>query len=264
MGQGTFLVMGQDRSRLANQEALAAQQVFALLLSEGHNVTDVRRPPLGEGRSPDFVFRLDGSLVALEVVRYLDRAAAQKALSRVLLVERALKVRLAPDAVAARGSIVVNLRYSVEALQSHKRADVDRDADQLTVDARAALGTARADLRDLCDFPTSVPWVADAQLSVVPGLEPNVYFGIAPGLPDGAPDPDGFIDQMVTAKADQHVGHASRAILAVLGMFRDDAEDLADAFSRGPGPIPWWRVYFVRDGATLAYEGPASFDTWYP
>ena len=234
--------------------------MFALLLSEGHSVTDVRRPPLDQGRSPDFVFRLDGHPMALEVVRYLDRAAAQKALSRVLLVERALKVRLTPDAVAARASIVLNLRYKVEALQSHKRADVDRDADQLTSDVRAALAITRTQAVELLDFPTTVPWIVDAQLSAVPSVEPSVYFGIAPGLPDGVPDPDAFLDQVVTAKADQHLGHASRAILAVRGMFRDEAEDLADAFSRWQNPVPWWRVYFVRDGATLVYEGRTSFD----
>ena len=125
----------------------------------------------------------------------------------------------------------------------------------------AALAITRTHAVELLDFPTTVPWIVDAQLSVVPSVEPSVYFGIAPGLSDGVPDPDAFLDQVVRAKADQHLGHASRAILAVFGMFRDEAEDLADAFSRWQDPVPWWRVYFVRDAATLVYEGHASVDT---
>lgn len=252
--------MGQDRSRLANQEELAAQQVFALLLALGHSVTHVRRPPLGQGHSPDFVFQLDGDPIALEVIRYLDRAAAQKGLSRVVLVERALKVRLLPDAVAAQRSIVLHLGYSVEALQAHKRADVERDADRLAADVRAAVAMADTDAMAFLDIPTTVPWIDDAQASVLPSVEPSVYFAISPGLPDGVPDPDMFLERAIASKGGQHLGHAPRAILAVLGMFHDEAEDLASAFLRRPEPIPWWRVYFVRDGAVLVYEDPASVD----
>ncbi len=250
--------MSQDRSRLGKQEALTAQPVFALLLSQGHVVADVERPRLGDARSPDFVFRLDGQPVALEVVRYLDRPEAQKASSRLLLVERALQDRLLPDAIAVRGKIVMHLRYSVDALQTHKRADVERDADQFAAHVRAALASASPKASDMIEVPTTVQWILDAQVWVLPSEEPSAYFGIAPGLPDGVPDPDAFIERTIASKADQHVAHAPRAILVVLGMFHDDAEDLAEAFARWPEPIPWWRVYFVRNEATLVYEQVAK------
>ncbi len=71
-------------------------------------------------------------------------------------------------------------------------------------------------------------------------------------------DPDDFIARTIEAKADQHRRHASHATLAVLGMFSDDAENLADAFRRCYGIVPWWRVYFVRGDASLVYECQAG------
>ena len=250
--------MDHDRARLSRQEELTAQPVFATLLSEGHRVVDVHRPRLGGRRSPDFVFRLDREPMALEVVRYLDRSEAQKALSRVLLVEWAIQGRLASDARAARGKIVINLRYSVEALQAHQRRDVARDADQLATEVRTALRRRTEAPDTMVEVSTTVAWVIDAQVVVIPSEEPGAYFGIAPGLPDGIPDPDGFLNRTIAAKASQHLGHADRAILAVLGMFHDDAEDLLAAFQRWSGPVPWWRVYFVHYDATLVYQQPAQ------
>lgn len=83
---------------------------------------------------------------------------------------------------------------------------------------------------------------------------------IAPGLPDGIPDPDDFIARTIASKAGQHLGHSDRAILAILGMFHDDAEDLAEAFERWSAPVPWWRVYFVRGDAFLVYEQPDALE----
>ena len=224
--------MSADRRRQTVQEQSAAQPIFAFLLAQGHLVTGVRRPELGRGRSPDFLFELDGETIALEVVRYLDRSEAQKAVSRVNLVERALQGLLRPDSVALGAKIVINLRYDVDGLARHKRGDVDGDAEHLATDVRAALATGSPDPMGFTDIRTDLSWVIDAQLAVLPSPEPGAYFAIAPGLPDGTPDPDGFIDRTVASKADQHVGHATRAILAVLGMFADDAEDLEAAFQR--------------------------------
>lgn len=246
--------MARDRFRLSRQEELTSQAVFALLLSQGRVITDVGRPPLGGSRSPDFIFRLDGQPGALEVVRYLDRQDAQKAMSRVILVEHALQERLKPDAMAIHGKVAIALRYSVAALQTHKRADVGVDADQLAVDVRAAMKQRTPNDDNLVEILTSVRWVIHVQVSVWPSDEPGAYFSIAPGLPDGTPDPDGFVERTIHSKADQHLGYASRAILVVLGMFHDDAEDLTAAFERWSGPVPWWRVYFVRSDATLIYQ----------
>lgn len=253
--------MDRQRFHLSRQEELTAQTVFALLLSQGHDVIEVRRPPLGDGRSPDFVFQLDGRPVALEVVRYLERQEAQKALSRVFSVESALQERLAPDAAAAQGKIAINLRYSAPALRAHKRRDVGPDADRLAADVRAAIARATTSPVNMVDVPTGVPWIEDAQVTVLPGEEPGTYFAIPPGLPAGIPDPDEFIRRTIASKGSQHIGHGDKAILAVLGMFHDDAEDLALAFKRWTAPIPWWRVYFVRYSATLVYEQPTQTDS---
>jgi hypothetical protein len=156
------------RFLLRRQEELTAQVVFALLLSEGHDVVDVGRPRQSGGRSPDFVFRLDGQAVALEVVRYLEPSEAQKALSRVNLVERALQDRLNPEAMGLDRTIAISVRYSVAALQAHKRRDVDLDADQLAAGVRAVMAATTASAVDMVEVSTSIPWIEDLQVSLLP------------------------------------------------------------------------------------------------
>jgi hypothetical protein len=250
--------MTLSRSHQRAQERTAVQPVLALLLAQGHTVDGLRRPELGGGRSPDFLFELDRETIALEVVRYMDRSDAQKAMSRVLLVERALADRLRQDSAALGGKIAIGLNYAVDRLADHKRADVAVDAAMLAVDVRAALATGASDPAGMFEVRTRVGWILDAQATVLPSPEPGTYFAISPGLGDGSPDPDGFIIRTIKAKADQHVRHARRAILIAMGMFADDSEDLEAAFGRRSEPVPWWRVYFVRYEATLVYEAQES------
>lgn len=239
------------------QERMTAQAVLALLLSEGHAVADMRAPKQGDGRSPDFLLELDGETMALEVTRYLGPAAVQKAASRVELVERAVGDLLREDAREAGGKLVVDIRYAVEALQSHRRADVSRDAEVIARAVRRARRATQANPSTSVPVDTGLPWVTSMTVAVLVSPEPGAYFGTSPGFPDAAVDADDFIARTIEAKAGQHLGHASRAILAVQGMFRDDAENLAEAVRRYSDTVPWWRVYFVRGDAFLVYEGPS-------
>jgi hypothetical protein len=147
-----------ERDRMV--EETTAHAVLALLLVEGHGVSDLDRVTEGRGRSPDYLVTIDGERMALEVVRLVDERAAK----------------------------------------------------------------------------------ADAGL-----CRPFVH-----------PDQPAFVARVILKKGNQHVGHADRAILAVVGE-SDDAAGLAAAFAASCQPIPWWRVYEVWSGGTarLVYESAA-------
>jgi hypothetical protein len=238
-----------QRFRVARNEEVVAHAVVAALSGEGRVVTRLDRIPQTSGRSPDFLAETDGRDIAIEIVRYLSPSDHQAAMARVILVEAAVRERLGTDAKRIGKTIAVSLSHSVEGLAGHRRQDVGRDADAIASAVRSALAGPADPLGDR-PLASTVPWVEHAHVGLVESHDPSSYF-----LKSGSePDPDTFVHQVVGAKADQHLGFADTAILVVNAMFDDYAEDLADAFGRYEGQLPWWRVYVVRHDAKLVYE----------
>lgn len=240
------------RHSARQRESLVASAVGAVLRAEGHVLRDAYRPRQGQGRSPDWVMTLDGEPTALEVTRLLPRAHVQKAEDLVIHIESRVRTMLAGDISGIGGQVLLGLDYFATAVAGPQGSDLLAHAHRLATDVRAVLVRLRPALPDFADVPSSLPWVARANLTVVPGLHDGFYIV---QRPDEAqqPDLDDWVAGTITAKGDQHGGYAERAILAIDAEF-PDADDLRAAFGRSPVPVPWWRVYLVHGSdATLVY-----------
>lgn len=246
------------RLRASNVEEMTARAVVAYLRAEGRIVEGPHRPPLGLGRSPDFILNLDGSPAALEVVRFLE-PKVRKAEARVRVVELALKARLRPTVRRTACKLVLRIAFEVLPLQAYGSPDVERDADRLASRILELVRVWPDGLEAGVRFDAGVPWIKTADLSAWPSAKPSFCIdGIASEPGFGYTDAAAFLDRTITAKGTQHLGYATAAILAIRSEF-DDADRLRRAFAEADEPIPWWRVYDVWSGgnASLVYDGDA-------
>jgi hypothetical protein len=228
-------------------EETTAHAVIAQLLTEGRSVTSLHRVPEGLGPSPDFLVTIDGTLVALEVKRFIEERAA-KAEAGVQRLEEALKKHLDPIASQMRCKLVLDLTFAVESLQNYSRRDAARDAGLLAPSIKAA---ARLALENLVPIESPVPWVQGVGVwSVYYPAEPCFYVGsTGPGIVVH-PEARAWVVWAIEAKGNQHVGHAETAILAIASQF-DEAAELMAAFAGSELTIPWWRAYDVLGGGSV-------------
>lgn len=245
-----------QRRRVSNDEKMVASALIAQLLAEGRAVQDRKRPSTSGGRSPDFVVALDGSVVALEVVRFLDPEAA-KAWAVVRLVEKAMKPSLD---LAARGlgcKLVLGVNFAVWPLQRYGRLEIDRDARALASSILGSIHLSQHVLALGLRLATDLPWIEAADIFAYPSPEPSFFIGsLAPERRYAEPEASQFLDRTIEQKQTQHLGHADKAILAIRSHF-DSSEELSRAFGETTHAIPWWRVYNVWGGgeARLVFEG---------
>jgi hypothetical protein len=238
------------------REDLVASAVAAVLRTEGRVVEDGCRPPVGEGRSPDWMMTVDGEPTALEVTRLLPPPYVQKAQHVVTYIETEVRSLLTPDISGLGGQVNVVIDYSASAVAKRLYVEQAADASRLALDVRAVLHTVEPGADRPIEMPSSIPWVIRAEISLLPGPQDGFYIVQRPD--EAQPDLDEFVAWAITKKGDQHVGHAERAILAVDAMF-DEAEDLREALARSPVLLPWWRVYQVlRSDATVVHERDAD------
>jgi hypothetical protein len=248
--------MEQTPQRLRSQklEEQTCASVLAHLRSDGRSVARARRPIPRGSRSPDFVVDVDGEPIAIEVVRFLPPAGVGRAAARLRSIERALKDRLQADAVASGVKIVLDVGYAAGPLQNYPRPQVSADADLLVSEIRRLLGTAPRNQSTGLALVSRLPWLLSADLGIWPDPHPSFLIGLS-YCPDDLPVAAEFVEATISRKGDQHLALASKAILAIAGMFRD-VDELKDAFRASSSPVPWWRVYLVVGGgdAALVYE----------
>ncbi len=240
------------RYRDPQDEETVASAVVAHLLSEGRTVADFRRPPTGGVRSPDFLMQLDGSQMALEVVRFLD-ADLTKAMANIAMVERALKneVRLQEAAAGLGCKLVLEIHFSVQPLLDYQRADADHDAGLLAASILRGLAVGLDGLEGGVQLLTNVSWVQRADLVAYSSSEPSVYIGSCTPEPSLASlNAAAFLSRTIISKGNQHLAHATTAILAIRSDL-DVSAALRGAFAEENQLIPWWRVYNVWSGGSL-------------
>jgi hypothetical protein len=243
-----------QRLRSRNLEELTCASVLAQLRSEGCCVEHPRRPIPGTSRSPDFVVDIDGEPVAIEVVRFLPPAGVGRAAARLRSIDRALKDRLQADALARGVKIVLDVGYAAGPLQDYPRPQVSADADLLASEIRRLLRTAPRNPSTGLALASPLPWLLSADLGIWPDSHPSFLIGLS-YCPDDLPVAAEFVEATISRKGDQHLALASKAILAIAGMFRD-VDELKDAFRASSSPVPLWRVYLVVGGgdAALVFE----------
>ena len=240
------------REYVRRREDWVAAAVAAVLRTEGF-IVEGDRPPLGGGRSPDFILAIDTVPTALEVTRLFPRAHVQKAEHLVTRIETEVRRLLANAITGVGGQVLVGLSYSASGVASLKRRQMAVAAQQLAAEMGAVFVSLRSKPDTFVEMPSSLPWVIAADLSLVPGPHDGFYII---QKPDEAQQPnlDDILARTIDSKGDQHVGYADRAILALDAMV-DDEDDLREAFARSSVPVPWWRVYQVlRSAATLVFE----------
>jgi hypothetical protein len=250
----------QTSQRLRSQklEELTCASILAHLRSEGRPIVNPHRPALRGMRSPDFVVDIGGEPVAIEVVRFLPPPEVGRAAARMRSIERALKDRLQGDAAAARVKIVLDVSYAVAPLQAYPRPQVSADADQLAAEIRRLLTMTAGKPSMGLPLVSRLPWLLSAEASIWADPHPSFFIGSTHRSED-LPDAAGFVEATIKRKGGQHLAFASKAILAIAGMF-PDVDELSHALSATSSPIPWWRVYLVVGGgdAALVYAGGPS------
>lgn len=231
-------------------EDRAAFAVLREVYWQGHRVTDIGRPedhPQGHrGRLVDFVFDLDGSPCALEVVRYGLGQATIDAGHRISTLETYMRGRLTeliPD--DEPGTISIDLAYNVVETLRLGRRSIEAAAKEL---AEASVEAIRShDPGTRVDLHLTGPWVGQASATFHASESPHRYFFRHPagGARHLQPEVDAWIVDVVRRKGDQHLPFAERGILTVIRTDLVDADDLRRGFERYEGAMPWWRVYVV-------------------
>jgi hypothetical protein len=233
------------------RDDVVAHAVAAVLRSEGHEVERKYRPSAGSSRTRDWIASINGVPTAIEVTRLLPPPYVRKAQNRVSHVEIGVQGFLTPAITGVGGQVLLALAYSASGVAARRR-------DRLVSDTRVLASEVRQTLNRLVEgsepiaIASPIPWVARAEVTLIPG--PQDGFHVVQLPDDARPDLDGFVARTIAAMANQHLGYAAQAILAIDARF-PDADELRVAFGRSPVPVPWWRVYHVLGSdATLAFD----------
>lgn len=239
----------RDHSR-RSLEAAAASWVVRSLEEGGHRIDDVwspdyereRRPELH--RRPDCALTIDGFAATVEVTMFATTAhSTASAMGNEIrqAVSREIRERL-PEEWSVLGHVV----YQEELLLARGKARRQRDARDLT-DLIIATVVPEGPFTNLrLSSDVLPPWAAGASITASRRERRSVDVYVMPPRGDVAAQVDGFIEQCLESKSDQHAGWGE-GILAVVHGFHESAEDLRAGFERR-SDCPWWRVYWVPAG----------------
>jgi hypothetical protein len=237
------------REYRAALENSCADRIVAMLIAEGHEVANLRRPDRlqRQARAPDFDFELDGERVALEVTEFTISTAEMQAAVVALKVAERVRHALRPLAAElALGLVVVQFHYFAGRMPTKRRFEAEYATFERAI-AEAMRELAATGETEVIVEP-SAAWLR---------LAPRVTARTTAGAPTVAVIHTGgahyaggvvqaFIDRTAAKKASQIEGYG-RAILTVLRGWAD-REDLTEGF-RAAGEVPWWRVYLLeREG----------------
>jgi hypothetical protein len=231
---------------------MIGQAVVAGLLTDGYQVARLERPPLGGGRSPDFLVRIGATPVAIEVVDFRSPPEVQKAAARVRSVEQALKVLLAADAVRLGARLALSVRFRVDPLQDFPRPAVQRDAARLAADIRAVL--PEGPVRTIGSWRSTPGCLGRVRIIVRIrdrcGHEKDARLRACPDTERGLVNPrrQRPISTRDTPRLPSSQSRANSTTRRIsLRRSRKAAADL-----------PWWRVYDVWGGgrAVLVFDAP--------
>ena len=230
-------------------EERAGFAVLRELRWDRYRIADIWRPEdqpgPRRGRLVDFVFTLDGTTTALEVVRYSLGQTTIDAGHRVSEIERHFRARLDELLADALGTFVIELAYVPEQTARLGRRAVE-EAGVAFADACVRAAQARVPDAEI-DVPLDQPWLGHASVTFRQSEINHRYLvhhpaGTARHL---GPEVDAWIQRVVTTKGTQHLGFAGQAILAVVRTDIVDADDLRLGLERFGGELPWWRVYVL-------------------
>jgi hypothetical protein len=231
-------------------EDRAAFAVLREIYWQQHRVTDIHRPedhPQGHrGRLVDFVFDLDGSPCALEVVRYGLGQATIDAGHRISTLETYMRERLTeliPD--DDQGTVSIELAYNVGETLKLGRRSIGAAARELAEASVEAIRSHAPGTR--VDLQLTGRWAGQASATFRASDSPHRYFFRHPagGARHLQPEVDEWILDVVEKKGDQHLPFAERGILAIIQTDIVDAHDLRRGLERYDGAMPWWRIYVL-------------------